>query len=129
MDAFAKLFNVRNEYAGLVCDGAQVCSCGKQADMHWQGFVVKRKVTSRGAVQPARVVRFALVIGNCHIVHGFIPHTEPQKKRTVNEFSECCWREFKIPGGEESAGQGLPTVRILCGDVNLKKNGLQNFHV
>ena len=102
--AMCSIYNVGNNDATLVHEGVRATSLDKQADMHWQAFLVDRRTLpgvggasqpadddstdleddggAGGAAQPSGAAcKIGLIVGNVHInVGSHSKPTVPQKK-------------------------------------------------
>ena len=97
--AFCTIYNGRTPDATLIERGFQATRLAHQADMHWQAFLLKRRIEmcpeAGGASQSARSsdgvasqrAEVGLLVGNMHIIQGRNSScTLPQKKRIVKDF-------------------------------------------
>ena len=131
--SFCTVYNGFNKDATLVQQGFYATKLNKQADMHWQAFLLQRPTATLerfsdnggqsdggGASQPASdspVIPIGFIAGNAHIVEGHKSSTTvSQRKTIVKEFLNFL-AHLDIADWKDR--DDLPVVRVLVGDPNL----------
>ena len=125
--------SIYNGLTNLVQQGFYASSLSKQADMHWQAFLLQCPTVTLGtpgddggesdgggASQPASDsadIQIAFLVGNAHIVKGQNSSTTvPQRQTIVKEFLNFL---ANLDIGDWKDCDDLPVVRVLIGDPNL----------